>query len=44
MVDFQIKQGFDEKLELFIFKKELRKQLILMVYCVMGKQTTMQEL
>lgn len=44
MKHFQIKQSFDEKLELFIFKKELRKQLILMVYYVMGKQTAMQEL
>lgn len=35
---------FDEKLELFIFKIELRKELILMVYCVMGKHTRMQEL
>lgn len=44
MKHFLVKQGFDEKLELFIFKKELRKQLIIMVYCVMGKHTIMQEL
>lgn len=41
---FTKKQGFDEKLELLIFEKKLRKQLILMVYCVMGKHNIMQEL